>query len=891
GALDVKNGCNAGDCGACTVLLDGAPVCACLTALGQVAGRSVETPAGLVAEDAVASRLAAAFARHQAAQCGICTPGMMAAATALLRTGEALDAARVEAALGGVLCRCTGYRKIIAAVLDAGGVSPLPSPLAETEGHVGAAIPRLDGARKIAGREVFGDDDAPADALGLVVIRSPHHHASFSFGDLAGWAAARPGLTRILTAADVPGENVHGVIPGFEDQPVLADGVARFRGEAVALVLGDPAALRGIDPEDFPVAWTPLPAALTPSEGEAAAPLHATRAGNVMCRGRVVMGDAAAGRAAAAHRAEARIETGFVEHAYIEPEAGWAVRVGDRLELRCCTQAPHMNREGLARILGLAGDAVRIVPLATGGGFGSKLDLSVQPLLALAAWVSGRPVAHAFTRRASMQSSTKRHPAEISVSAGCDAAGRLTGLTLEGVFNTGAYASWGPTVANRVPVHGSGPYFVPHYAAHTRAVHTHCAPSGAFRGFGVPQAALATEAAMDDLAAAAGLDRLALRQLNAIRAGDANSCGQVFDAGVGMASCLDALAPRWTAALAEAEAANAAQGPLRRGVGISCGWYGCGNTALPNPSTIRAGLTPEGTVVLHMGAVDIGQGSATVVTQIFSTALGLPAEAITLAPADTDITPDAGKTSASRQTFVSGEAARRAGLALKRAILRQANLGEDGALRLENGRLALYAAGQPERVLDPATLPEGAGGYAIEVTETYDPPSTALDADGQGAPYAVWGYAAQIAELSVDTELGTVRLHRITAAHDVGRCINPLLAEGQVEGGVAQGIGMALMEEFVPGRTENLHDYLIPTIGDVPEIETHFIESGDPEGPYGAKGLGEHCLIPTAPAILSAIRHATGARIERVPATPDRVLAALEAAGWRDGRHSGQRTG
>ncbi|MEM9763483.1 MAG: molybdopterin cofactor-binding domain-containing protein, partial [Pseudomonadota bacterium] len=524
--------------------------------------------------------------------------------------------------------------------------------------------------------------------------------------------------------------------------------------------------------------------------------------------------------------------------------------------------------------------------------FGSKLDLSVQPLLALAAWVSGRPVAHAFTRRASMQSSTKRHPAEISVVAGCDASGRLTGLTLEGVFNTGAYASWGPTVANRVPVHGSGPYVVPRYAAHTRAVHTNCAPSGAFRGFGVPQAALATEAAMDNLAAAAGLDRLAFRQLNAIRAGDANACGQVFDAGVGMAACLDALAPRWATAVAEAEAANAAAaGPIRRGVGIACGWYGCGNTALPNPSTIRAGLTPEGTVVLHMGAVDIGQGSATVVTQIFATALGLPAASITIAPADTDITPDAGKTSASRQTFVSGEAARRAGLALKRAILRHANVGEDGALRLENGRLALSATGQPERVLDPATLPEGAGGYAIEVTETYDPPSTALDANGQGAPYAVWGYAAQIAELSVDAELGTVRLHRITAAHDVGRCINPLLAEGQVEGGVAQGIGMALMEEFLPGRTENLHDYLIPTIGDVPEIETHFIESGDPEGPYGAKGLGEHCLIPTAPAILSAIRHATGARIERVPATPDRVLAALEAAGWRDGRRSGRRTG
>ncbi|MEO0427119.1 MAG: molybdopterin cofactor-binding domain-containing protein [Pseudomonadota bacterium] len=891
GARDVKNGCNAGDCGACTVLLDGRPVCACLTAVGQVSGRRVETPAGLVAGDPVAGRLATAFARHQAAQCGICTPGMMASATALLRKREVPDTASVEAALGGVLCRCTGYRKIIAAVLEAGGAPASAGAgmaASSAEGFVGDAIPRLDGRRKIAGREVFGDDDAPADALGLAVIRSPHHHATFALGDLAAWAAAEPGIHRVLTAADIPGDNVHGVIPGFEDQPALAERKARFLGEAVAVVLGEPEALARLDLAGFPVTWTPLTHALTPAEGEEAEPLHPARAGNVMCRGRVVKGDASSGLAAAVHRAEARIETGFVEHAYIEPEAGWAERVGDRLEIRCSTQAPHMNREGLARILGLPGDAVRVVPLAAGGGFGSKLDLSVQPLLALAAWVSDRPVRHAFTRRVSMQSSTKRHPASVQVAMGCDAAGRLTGMTLEGVFNTGAYASWGPTVANRVPVHGSGPYYVPSYAAHTRAVHTHCAPAGAFRGFGVPQGALAGEAAIDALAEAVGMDRLAFRRLNAIRAGEANACGQVFEEGVGMVACLDALAPRWAEALAEAAAANdAATGPERRGVGIACGWYGCGNTALPNPSTIRAGLTRSGEVVLHQGAVDIGQGANTVIGQIFATALGVPATAIALAPPDTDITPDGGKTSASRQTYVSGEAARRAGEALRRAILRQANLGEDGSVRLEAGRLVLSAQGQPERVLDPATLPEGPGGYVIEVAETYDPPTTALDVDGQGAPYAVWGYAAQIAELSVDTALGTVRLHRITAAHDVGRCINPLLAEGQVEGGVAQGIGMALMEEFVPGRTENLHDYLIPTFGDVPEIVTHFIESGDPEGPYGAKGLGEHCLIPTAPAILSAIRHATGARIERLPATPDRVLAALEAAGWRGGRRRG----
>ncbi|MEO1460365.1 MAG: molybdopterin cofactor-binding domain-containing protein, partial [Pseudomonadota bacterium] len=350
----------------------------------------------------------------------------------------------------------------------------------------------------------------------------------------------------------------------------------------------------------------------------------------------------------------------------------------------------------------------------------------------------------------------------------------------------------------------------------------------------------------------------------------------------------DAVAPRWAAALAEAAAANAcaaaAGSPLRQGAGIAAGWYGCGNTSMANPSTIRAGLTPAGRVALHQGAVDIGQGSNTVIAQIFATALGVPLAAIDLVSADTDRTPDAGKTSASRQTFVTGNAARLAGEALRAQILRLGNVSPGAEISLAPGALRL-ADGPTRRAVDLAALVPGADGYVLRAEESYDPPTTPLDADGQGAPYAVYGYAVQIAELTVDLELGTVRPLRFTAAHDVGRAINPLLVEGQVEGGIAQGLGMALMEEFLPGRTDNLHDYLIPTFGDMPPVETLIVESGDPHGPYGAKGLGEHCLIPTAPAILSAIRHATGARIERVPATPDRVLAALEAAGWRDGRH------
>jgi CO/xanthine dehydrogenase Mo-binding subunit len=432
-------------------------------------------------------------------------------------------------------------------------------------------------------------------------------------------------------------------------------------------------------------------------------------------------------------------------------------------------------------------------------------------------------------------------------------------------------------VTSRVPVHASGPYLTPNYRAFASAIHTNGPISGAFRGFGVPQATIMQETLYDELAGKLGMDRLAFRQKNALRDGCQTVTGQRLESGVGIAACLDALEPHWQRALGDAETFNRQGDRVRRGVGVASCWYGCGNTSLPNPSTIKVGIAPDGTVVLHQGAVDIGQGSNTVIAQICADALGLPLGAFRLKSGDTGITPDAGKTSASRQTFVSGKAAEKAGRSLREKILRFANVSGAAALSLDGVVLVIYEGGERRRI-DLAGLPVDTDGFVFGAVETYDPPTTALDAKGQGKPYAVYGYGAQIAELDVDMRLGTVKLVKITAAHDVGKAINPMLVEGQVEGGIAQGIGMALMEEYIPGRTENLHDYLIPTIGDVPEIETIIVEVADPEGPSGAKGLGEHVLIPTAPAILNAIRHATGVLVTTVPATPTRVLAAIRKA-------------
>lgn len=871
GQRDVKVGCDAGDCGACTVLLDNAPVCACLTPAHQVAGREVETVQGLHANDPLAATLTQSFLNHGAAQCGICTPGMFVSAVALLREVPDPSEAQVMDALSGVLCRCTGYRKIIDAVMGA------PALAVASGGQVGDAIQHLDGLEKLSAKTQYGDDVAPIGCLEVLVVRSPYPRAEFKIGDLDGFARSL-GLEAVLTSADVEGENTFGAIPGFEDQPVFAERETRFRGEAVAALIGDRQILHGVDPEKLPITWTELPAAQDTefAQSDAAAALHKNREKNVLCSGIVTRGEPDAALARAWVTVEGRFQSGFVEHGYIEPEAGFAEMVNGRVEVHACTQAPVMDLEGLERVLGLDRSRIRIVPTAVGGGFGSKLDMSVQPYLALAALKTGKPVRVCYTRTESMQSSTKRHPSDIVLRVGADRDGKICGFDFRGSFDTGAYASWGPTVANRVPVHASGPYQIADYVAESKGIHTNNPPSGAFRGFGVPQSAIAQECLFDELADKLGIDALEFRIKNALENGTPTVCGQVFEQGVGIRACLKALRSAWAEERAAAEAFNAESDTLMRGVGVAGGWYGCGNTSLPNPSTIKSGVRADGGVVLHQGAMDIGQGANTVITQVFATALGISVDSVERVGADTDLTPDAGKTSASRQTFVSGNAARLSGSALRTAILERMNVAEDAALEIKKAEIRATDS-EGTHVLDLGALETDAEGYVLRAEESYDPPTKPLDKNGQGHPYAQFGYAAHLAVVEVDTALGTVKPIKVIAAHDVGRAINPMLVEGQIHGGIAQGLGMALMEEYIPGRTENLHDYLIPTIGDIPPIEAIIIEETDAHGPYGAKGLGEHVLIPTAPALLNAIKHATGVRLHKVPAIPSAVHAAIKA--------------
>jgi CO/xanthine dehydrogenase Mo-binding subunit/aerobic-type carbon monoxide dehydrogenase small subunit (CoxS/CutS family) len=889
GLTGTKIGCNAGDCGACTVLLDGRQVCSCLTPLGQVEGHSVTTVEGLARNGKLAA-LQVAFQNHGAAQCGICTPGMLMAAADLLARKRRPGAEEVKDALGGVLCRCTGYQKIIEAVLDVANRPALaPSPPAGKA--LGARAGKVDGIAKLTGAEKYGADAIPADALWLRAIRSPHHRARFRLGDLDRYVKAREGLERVLTARDVPA-NGFGIYPTIKDQPVLAEGEARFRGEAIAAVIGTRAAIDALDEAAFPVTWEPVPSVLglDAAMAEGAPLVQADKPGNLLLDGGVRRGNVAAAFPECVAVAEGAFETAFVEHAYVEPEAGWARVVDGRIEVHVTTQTPYMDRDEVALVMKREPGAVRIVPTACGGGFGGKLDMSVQPLVALGAVLSGRPVACVYHRPESMASTTKRHPARIQARFGCDAQGLLKAVEVDALFDTGAYASWGPTVATRVPIHATGPYAVRNVRTRGRAYFTHCHPSGAFRGFGVPQGAIAHEALMDELADKLGMDRLEFRRLNALRAGDTTATGQRLEHSAGLAECLDRLQPEWKRLRADAETFNSKAksrgSPLRRGVGVGCMWYGIGNTALANPSTLRIVLSAQGRIVFYNGAVDIGQGSNTTLTQVAADALGLPMARFELVMGDTDRTADAGKTSASRQAFISGKAAELAGLDLRRRIFAAAGAPAeaylDRAFRLQlDRRFVVFRKGGITHRLDLSRLPRDPNGDVLAGEGRFDPPTTALDPNGQGAPYATYGFAAQLAQVEVDEALGTVKVLRIVAAHDVGRALNPIQVEGQIQGGALQGLGLALMEEYLPGKTENLHDYLIPTIGDAPSMDCILVEDPEPLGPSGAKGVGEPGLIPTAPAILGAIDHATGVRMRQVPVLPHRLKAALDARSGR----------
>lgn len=746
---------------------------------------------------------------------------------------------------------------------------------------VGLSVKRYGDFEKALGRAKYGADLKEERDLFLVCVRSNQAPAKIKAIDVEK-ASKVPGVAAIFTAKDIPGEKRLGIAPSIKDQEFLAEDLIRHMGQAVALVAGDTesaarkaAELVYIKADTIPGVFDPINA-LEPN-----APLvHPDRQDtNIMASRIISKGDLEEGFSNAAIVHEAEYSTSWIEHSAMETEAGRAWLEDGRVVIRVCTQNPHYDRGEVARFLGIKESWVRIIQAETGGGFGGKLDVSVQPYLGLVAWLLKRPVRMVYNREETFLGTGKRHPLRIKCRSGADSQGKLTAWEMEIIGDTGAFASYGLAVATRAAVHGTGPYYVPNVHVDCKLVYTNNPWAGAMRGFGVPQVALAHEGQMDGLADKLGMDRLEFRLINCLCPGRSTATGQVLESSVGMARCLEALKPtyhKWRSSLIRNK--NVVQG-----VGLGAMFYGIGNTGVPNPSTAQIQWTQEGDVILFTGAAEIGQGSDTILRQMVASGFNIDEDRISLVRGDTDLTTDAGATSASRQTYISGRAVMEAVRALEDMIFSECEtLMEVDRLDLEMAQGKIWVKGSPDTAMEVERVIESMNekGIIAKGFGEFNPDTTALDPEtGQGSPYGTYAFAAHAALVEVNPWSGETVVKKVAAAHDVGRAINPLNVEGQICGGVLMGLGMTLMEEYIPGETGNFENYLIPTLEDTPEIDPIIIvEEEESTGPFGAKGVGEPALIPTIPTIASAVGQAVGAHMRDLPISLERIMEALNGA-------------
>ena len=820
-----KDGCSpSGQCGCCTVLIDGKARISCQTSLEKAAGAEITTLEGV--DEAERQRMADTFAAHGALQCGFCTPGIVMRTVALL--GRDKETTREDAArhLGAHLCRCPGYVKILDAVesLAAG-----ETPVAITEGGVGGRGVKYEGQELSLGDRGFIDDMEPEGCLHGAVVLSEHARADIVAIDPAD-ALAMPGVIAVLTADDVPGELRSGLI--HKDWPAFipVGGRASYLGDVVALVVADTRAQARAATSAVTVTYDvhePLtdPAAALASDEDAVWTLP----GNELSRSTYARGDVDEALARSAHVARQTFQTQRIDHAFLEPESTLAVPTigadGSTASLHVYSggQGVWDDRNDIARMLAVSTDQVTVELVSNGGAFGGKEDMSNQGQTALAAWLLGRPVKTTFSREESFLVHTKRHPIRMEYEVGCDADGKLLAVKARMIGDSGPYASVGMKVLERAAGHASGPYVTETIDIDAVAVRTNNSVCGAFRGFGANQAQFAMEGMMDRLAEMAGISGWEIRSRNVVEPGVVWGPGQIMDDGcLGARACLDAVKPAWDAAVA-------AGNPVGMGLGLKNSGLGNGANEVSR-STVR--FDPDGTIEVRHCWTEMGQGIHTVARQVAVEELGVEPDRIKVV-VDTTRELGAGQTTGSRGTVM-------------------------GAGSVADACRNAMAGGCEEGV-------EYEGVYVVDWTNSIN--------DGLENPviHSTFGYAAQLVEL--DPETGEIA--KVVAAHDVGRAVNPLLCEGQIEGAVHMGLGYALTEGFPCDEhgkplNETLRSLDIIRPKDMPPTEVILVESPDPNSPYGIKGVGEIGLVPTAGAVAAALhahddewRHELPMRTER----------------------------
>ncbi|WP_018259552.1 molybdopterin-dependent oxidoreductase [Methylobacterium sp. WSM2598] len=900
GWFGVKKGCDAGDCGACTVHLDGEPVHSCLVPALRAEGRAVTTIEGLSGpcgpDAAVPDRLhpvQEAFLAAQGFQCGFCTPGMVMTAAALDQ-GQRRD---LGAALKGNLCRCTGYRAIadaiagiadaIAGIADASAGSAdasADSAVAEGDGAggdpCGRSLPAPAGPAVVSGRARYTFDLAVEGLLHLKVLRSPHAHAEILQVDRAA-ALAVPGVVAVFTHEDVPASRYS---TGRHEDPrddapdtLMLDRIVRFVGQRVAAVVAESEAAAEAGVAALVVTYAPRPAlldaerALDPDAprvhdpgppGADAPPLHPHP--NLAAEVHGQVGDVEAGFAEADLVIEGTYRSQRIQHAHLETHGalGWRDEAG-RLVLRTSSQVPFLTRDALAALLGLDRAQVRVLCGRVGGGFGGKQEMLTEDLVALAVLRLGRPVKWEFTRSEQFTGATTRHPMRVRVKLGARRDGTLTAIALDVLAETGAYANHAGGVLHHGCNEVIGVYRCPNKRVDGVSVYTHTVPAGAFRGYGLSQTIFAVESAMDDLARGLGLDPYLLRRRNAVRPGDplvstSLEPHDVAYGSYGLDQCLD----RAEAAMRE-PGGEAPPGPgWRVGEGMAMAMI---DTIPPrgHRAEARLSLTGAGTYALAVGTAEFGNGTATVHGQIAASVLGTRPGRVRLHASDTDAVGHDTGAYGSTGTVVAGQATLRAAEDLARAIRAAA------AARTGTDPAACRLAGEAvETPAGPVPLADLAP----------------LDAVGRadGSPRSV-AFNVQAFRVAVHPGTGEVRILRSLHAADAGRVINPMQCRGQIEGGVAQALGAALYEEVRldgAGRveTQSFRSYHIPAFADVPRTEVLFADTYDRIGPLGAKSMSESPFNPVAAALGNAIRDATGARLTETPFAPDRIYRAVAAA-------------
>jgi selenium-dependent xanthine dehydrogenase len=912
-----KNGCGQGQCGACTVIVDGQAVRSCVYLAHRADGKQVETIEGL-ARDGELHPLQKAFIEHGAIQCGFCTPGMIMAAKALLDAKPDPMREDIYQALEQNLCRCTGYVKIIEAILAASGQRPElgkaqppivapgvadPSTTLRTglvpRLAVGHPLPRPDARIKATGEAVFAADLYPSTALRLCsgqgsghrfegmlhgkVLRSHYPHARVLRVEPSK-AQALPGVVAVLTAADVPGARNHGLLRN--DWPVLAYDKVRYVGDAVALVAAETEEIAEAALKLIKVDYEPLPVVASAEAALAKDAPLIHEEGNILKHLNFHRGDVEAAFAQADIVIENEYRTPAGDHSFLEPEAGVAT-VDDEghVTVYAGSQIPFEDQRQIAASLDLPQEKVRVVQTQVGGAFGGKEDVHVQIHVALLAQATGRPVKLVFTRQESMIVHPKRHATVIRLKTGATKAGKLLAVQAHIIGDTGAYASLGEPVMTRTATHASGPYEVPNFKVDCYAVHTNNPPAGAYRGFGVPQATFASETQMDILADKLGMSPFELRRINALKVGATTATGQTLRESVGLLECIDRV-EETIKTVEEADLRSPSSNlHSQRGWGVACAYKNVGlGSGLADSAGAEVELLDDGRAIVRAGAAEVGQGLMGVLAQMVVEELGVDYGKVEVILGDTGQCLDGGPTTASRQTYVTGNAVRCAARQVRQALASAAAEELDAApdtLFFQEERIS-RPDGRSISLGKAITLARGEEGRSLDASYVYTPPRT-VPLEEEGDKHFAYGYAAQAAQVEVDITIGKVKVLKVIAAHDVGRAINPMAVAGQLEGGVMMGLGYALTEEFKVEEGRVLSDsfvkYQVPRIRQMPEIVPIIVEHETVDGPYGAKGVGEITSIPTTAAITNAIYAACRARIFSLPATPGRILAALEGGG------------